>query len=205
MAKVKGPLMSMEASGTVAGSIVFSSNRGRQYVRQHVIPHNPQSPAQTGVRVSMKGLVALYQSNKTAIDSAFHTRAVQLNISQFNAFTGFNQKRRSEGKYAANSTTPSDAAPSANASSLGQVVSGRYVTLTWTDSVSADAWTNMLYRKLGADPTGAPSELVGMVKQGDRKFIDGPLASGAWHYVIAAVSKNGGQTTVSAAVTATIA
>ena len=47
MPKVKGPLMSMEASGTLGDTITFDR---RGFVRQRVIPTNPQSDAQGNVR-----------------------------------------------------------------------------------------------------------------------------------------------------------
>jgi len=47
MAKVKGPLMSMEASGTVADTITFDK---RGFVRTRVIPANPRTPDQGNVR-----------------------------------------------------------------------------------------------------------------------------------------------------------
>jgi len=47
MAKVTGPLMSLSASGTVANTITFDK---RGFVRQRVIPTNPQSEAQGNVR-----------------------------------------------------------------------------------------------------------------------------------------------------------
>lgn len=53
MAKVTSPLMSLDASGTVADALVFSKWKGRNYVRQHVIPSNPQSTAQQAVREAL--------------------------------------------------------------------------------------------------------------------------------------------------------
>lgn len=50
MAKVSGPLMSMEASGAFAGSLVFGRWKGRPTVRQLVIPSNPKSANQTAAR-----------------------------------------------------------------------------------------------------------------------------------------------------------
>jgi hypothetical protein len=47
MAKVTGPLMSMTASGTVGGTITFDK---RGFVRQRVIPANPQTETQGTVR-----------------------------------------------------------------------------------------------------------------------------------------------------------
>lgn len=47
MAKVTGPLMSISASGKLADTMVFDK---RGYVRQYVIPSNPQTTAQMLVR-----------------------------------------------------------------------------------------------------------------------------------------------------------
>ena len=46
MAKVSGPLMSMDASGKFGGAIVFSKWKGRNVVRQLVVPANPNSAGQ---------------------------------------------------------------------------------------------------------------------------------------------------------------
>mgnify|MGYP003375799129 CR=1 FL=1 len=50
MAKVKGPLMSLEASGSIANTITFSIWKGRPYVRQLVTPSNPSSAGQINIR-----------------------------------------------------------------------------------------------------------------------------------------------------------
>jgi hypothetical protein len=47
MAKVTGPLMSMSASGTIGGTITFDK---RGFVRERVIPANPQTAPQGNVR-----------------------------------------------------------------------------------------------------------------------------------------------------------
>jgi len=46
MAKVTSPLMSIDASGSIASTIVFSKWKGRNYVRQLVVPANPRSAGQ---------------------------------------------------------------------------------------------------------------------------------------------------------------
>ena len=50
MAKVSGPLMSLDASGKIADTIVFAKWKGRNYVRQLVTPANPQTAGQKAVR-----------------------------------------------------------------------------------------------------------------------------------------------------------
>lgn len=53
MAKVTGPLMSLSASGKLASTIVFSIWKGTAYVRQLVIPTNPQSSGQQAARAAL--------------------------------------------------------------------------------------------------------------------------------------------------------
>lgn len=50
MAKVTGPLMSLDASGTVGNTTTFSKWKGRNYVRLRVTPQNPKTDAQAQSR-----------------------------------------------------------------------------------------------------------------------------------------------------------
>jgi hypothetical protein len=50
MAKPTAPLLSFGALGTIAKTVTFSKWKGRAYVRQHVIPANPQTAEQTLTR-----------------------------------------------------------------------------------------------------------------------------------------------------------
>jgi hypothetical protein len=68
MAKVTGPLMSMDASGGFGGSLVFGKWKGRNTVRQLVTPSNPhvqdQEDARNRIRV---GGIAQHWANMTAL------------------------------------------------------------------------------------------------------------------------------------------
>jgi hypothetical protein len=46
MAKLKGPLLSMRASGSIGKTNVYSSWRGIPYARMHVVPQNPDTGPQ---------------------------------------------------------------------------------------------------------------------------------------------------------------
>jgi len=205
MAKAVGPLMSMDASGTVAGAITFTKWKGRNVVRQRVIPTNPQSTMQRTYRQMLAGLVKLWKANTTALAAAFASIATQRAISAFNAFTGYNQTRLSQGLYPADSDAPTEEVPSALPTALTLTAMESYVEVTWTDSIDANAWCNAIYRKLGAAPTGLISELEAIIPLGDQKWVDGPLSSGTWHYVIAAIHQEGGRTAVSLEETVEIA
>ncbi len=194
----------MDASGTVGKAITFTKNKGTNVVRQWVVPSNPRTPAQTGTRSSFAGLVALWKLNTAEITTNFSAIAAQRNISVFNAFIGFNQKRLSQDKFAADNPAPTEVAPTANVTALARAVNGKYVTLTWIDSVDVGAWQILIYRKLGSAPTGAKSELVAAIPRGSQLYNDGPLAPGTWFYVVRAIEQEGGATGVSASVNGVI-
>jgi len=56
MAKVTGPLMSLDASGSVGKTITFSKWKGRNYVRQLTIPANPRTAGQLVTRIILGGI-----------------------------------------------------------------------------------------------------------------------------------------------------
>jgi len=56
MAKVDGPLMSLEARGKIADAIVFFPWKGRHAVRQWLKPTNPMKALQGYVRVALRSI-----------------------------------------------------------------------------------------------------------------------------------------------------
>jgi len=61
MAKVNAPLLSWGASGTIAKTQTYSSWKGRAYVRQRVIPANPDTAEQQLTRNTWSFLNRLWQ------------------------------------------------------------------------------------------------------------------------------------------------
>lgn len=92
MAKVTGPLLSLDASGSVAKTMTFSRWKGINYVRQRVTPTYTNTSLQAAIRDLMKqaseawlagstvGAVDIDESYKDAFDAA----------AQGQAYSGFN-------------------------------------------------------------------------------------------------------------------
>jgi len=57
MAKVNGPLLSLGATGQIGKALVYSTWKGLNTVRQHVVPANPNSTAQATQRGYMADAV----------------------------------------------------------------------------------------------------------------------------------------------------
>lgn len=71
MATVKGPLLSMDASGQIAKTQVYGSWKGIAYSRRYVVPSNPRSTEQTLTRNTFKFLNALYQVSPSNFRAAW--------------------------------------------------------------------------------------------------------------------------------------
>ena len=94
MAKVTGPLLSLDASGSVASTLTFSRWKGRNYVRQRVIPTYTNTATQKAVRDLMRDASVLWKGNGTdgtttinqTYKDAYDVAAGPQAISGFNLF-----------------------------------------------------------------------------------------------------------------------
>jgi hypothetical protein len=96
MAKVVGPLFSVDASGKLADSIVFMKWRGINTVRQYARPSNPNTADQQAVRTAFQDTVEDYQGLAGADKAAWILRAQGLPKSGFNLLMGLSIKAKTE-------------------------------------------------------------------------------------------------------------
>lgn len=102
MAKVKGALFSLKASGKLADSLVYMSWKGIDDVRMYVVPANPRTEKQQAQRSKMTAAVnefhaASYNSaDKAAWD--LYATTLQSAMSGFNAMIREHIKTALEGK-----------------------------------------------------------------------------------------------------------
>lgn len=92
MARTSAPLLSLDARGSVAGALVYSSWKGRPYVRQLVRPANPKSASQVGMRSMMAFLSQAWAGLGAVAQALWEEIAADLNVSPFNAYVRFNQR-----------------------------------------------------------------------------------------------------------------
>lgn len=65
MAKLKAPLLSLGASGQLAKTLVASSWKGIKYMREYVVPSNPNTAAQQAQRTTFSAAVHAWQNYLT--------------------------------------------------------------------------------------------------------------------------------------------
>lgn len=93
MAKVKGPLFSLDARGKIADTLVYMGWKGLQTVRQYVIPSNPNSANQQTQRGYFSDAVDAWQASGyvTADVTAWNllAQALKAVASGFNMFVRY--------------------------------------------------------------------------------------------------------------------
>jgi hypothetical protein len=184
MAKLGGPLMSMSASGTVGNIITFATWKGRPYVRTRVIPANPKTAAQLGVRAMMTFLsqtwAGLSDANKATWDLAADARKV----SPFNAFVAANQGFWRDNLPPGKIQTLLRTTLAALIGSTSAAAQGRYMAIDITNGVAAGQWGNIIYVSptTGFTPNWNTAQKVAPLASGATgSFLLGPMASGDYY------------------------
>lgn len=181
MARTVGPLMSLDASGSVANTITFSRWKGRSYVRQLVTPSNPKAPLQLSTRAMMRFLAQSWTPDLTPTQKAtWDALAAGDAISPFNAFTRHNLQRWTQFQTPTQSYPATDLGTQSTFTTALDAVGGvRQATITWTTNVLNDGWGILIFRSLTGGFTPARDNLIGIAEQGAtgaHTFVDTPLA-----------------------------
>jgi len=198
MAKIQGPFLGLGASGSIAKTLTVATWRGRAYVRQLVIPHNPETPAQLGVRAAFAFTVAAWKALTFAQKEEWTAAGKSDDITSLNAM-----QRRNQVQWAQElgpirvPSDPAGAAPAA-ATVPAASVSGKYVTLTWVDSVTAEAFSNLVYISNTLGFTPAKNLIRGELKMATQKLSLGPLTPGTYYSRIK-VGRRSGELSVATA------
>lgn len=206
-AKLDGPLMSMGASGSIGGILTFGSNKGRNFVRQLVIPANPKSAAQQGVRSMMKYVGKEWAQLSAGSQATWETRAAQTNISPFNAFSSKAMDNWSNGM-AAQSEDPAPAVttPAGPPTAPTSTVTERRALLEWTDDAIGSAdFGVVVYLSTTTGFTPGRNNAVAVVDMGVEAYTTQTLPPGTYYYRMGTFAEDGIlSTTQSAEATFTI-
>lgn len=184
MARVTGPLMSIDASGSVAGTVVFAKWRGRNYVRRHAVPANPKTTAQLAARAIVRFLATAWASIIDANKATWSAAAEAKKISSFNEFVAYNARNWRD------NLAPSQDYPGARDGTadapgvLVATVEGRQVQLSIPVTPGAQAWGIAICRSLTGSFTPSASNCIAIVPaDGTTKlYTDGPLPPDTYYY-----------------------
>jgi len=193
MVRLKAPLFSLGASGTIGKAVVFSNWKGRSYARRHAIPANPNSGLQVGIRAVFKFTAQNYTHLLTADLTDWTGLAAADNITPLDAQIrdAVTRARRNLG-WRENVT---DADPGAiDAPTAGTAtVQPKTLVVGWTDPGANKP--DSCFALYGSTVTGFTpdiSNLIGVVEKSTFSFTYTHLVSGTPYYFrCRGISKSG--------------
>jgi hypothetical protein len=205
MVKLAGPMFSMSASGTIGNAVTFATSKGRPYARVRVIPSNPKSGPQVGMRAMMKFLSQEWAGLGTVAKASWDTRAAATNISAFNAFCSYNMSRWRSFKGPSQDDPAAEVAatPAAPTTTVSNGV--RQLQLSIADGAQIPDWGWLVYRSLVTGFTPSYSTLVAIAPKtaSPTIYIDSGLTAVAHFYRIAGIMIDGIKGTLEAEKTGT--
>lgn len=185
MVKVNAPAMSLDASGSLGGALVFSKWKGRPYVRTLVKPSNPKSALQVSVRAMFAFLSQQWASQSTADQATWSDIADSLVASEFNAYMSKNQASWR------NFLPPTQAYPAAQAGAVGSTPTWsatagvRQITLSNAWSAANQNWGLIIFRALASGFTPGISNAIAVIlNEGTAAatYVDTPLDPDTYYY-----------------------
>lgn len=208
MVKVIGPLGGFDASGSLAGSLVFAKWKGRNYVRRLVKPSNPNTGPQVSVRRMWKFLSQEWAGIITGSQTTWDAQAAARNYLPFNAYMSTNQFNW-RNFLAPSQLTPVTRAIAVDAINTFTAVAGvRQITITISTTVMQDEnWGSLLFRGLVTGFTPSVSNLVAVVPSdsaNDVIFVDTPLEPDEYFYDAKAFSTDGKELALEGEISATV-
>ena len=185
MVKVHAPAMSLDASGSLAGALVFSKWKGRNYVRQLVRPTNPKSALQVSVRAMFKFLSQAWVDVGSTPQASWEDLAKAGVYSTFNAYMSRNQMRWRQ------FSGPSQTYPAAETgtepvATLDSATGGtRHIDVQFTITTLNDVWGVMLFRSATGTFTPSIANCIAVLpvdNTGTLVYTDGNLDPGDYYY-----------------------
>jgi hypothetical protein len=196
MARITGPLMSVDASGTYGKALTFGKWKGRNYVRERVIPANPRTAAQLGVRAMLGYLSRLWGTLVAPDKASWNADATARQITPFNAFVSANMQR-----WLLNEAPVSekDTVATGGALDCGVITAtggAGFATLSIADNGASDmdATDIAIFRSAGAITAINWNQCVAIIPTaggGPTVWTDSPLTAGTYHYRAALISPDG--------------
>lgn len=199
-------MFSLAASGSLAKAITYTSWKGRAVVRELVIPANPKTGPQTGMRAMMSFLSKIWTGLTAPNKATWEDLANAGTYSTFNAFTSVNQSRWRRFLTPSAETPITAIGAGGDAPTTTPTGGIRQIQLSIAHGVTPPDWGWIIYRSEGTGFTPAYSNCVAIIPTTADPdiYIDTPLAVGTWYYRIGGFSLDGVAGTLEAEVSAVV-
>jgi len=186
MVKIKAPMMSLDAAGSLGNAIVFSTWKGQPYVRANVSPKNPKSAAQTGIRAMLSFLSPEWKNLTAEQQATWAELAAAKNQSPINAYIAYNVQRWRTFKGPTKAYPPALTADD-RSGDMNCLPGPRHVRVHVVANAGPNEWGLIVLRDTAEITVPTWSQVIAVLKgYGPATWsthYDYPLAIGTYHYV----------------------
>lgn len=184
MARVKGPLFSMDARGSIGKTLVYSIWKGINYVRRHSIPSNPKSAAQVSFRAMFTFLSQIWDGLTVGNKATWDTRADSLNISSFNAFMQISMDLWNHYKGPTKEYPAAEAGVGGDAPTTTVSAGVKELSLSIVHGAASPDWGWIIHRSIttGFTPSRSTAIAVIATSADPDVYLDAPLLTGIPYY-----------------------
>lgn len=195
MVKLRGPMLSAEASGTLGNAAILSSWKGRAYAKAYAIPSNPRTAMQTANRAVMRFLAQVWNDVPAPEKAMWVALAQEMGIPSYNAFIRTNLERWAMFK------APSMYYPVTNGGALPtatlETATGHagYADVVLNIRNDRDTFCVMLFRDQVTPVVPAKHNLIAMLPnwiEDDFTYKDEALPAGTYYYQARFCTNRGG-------------
>lgn len=194
MAKTRAPLLSAEAMGSIAKTIVMSKGRRQSYTKFLRKPKDPRSYAQMARRAFWKGLANAWSLLPPASKASWDAAPNPKNVSVYNTYMSYNMGLIHRGLYPTSIYPWTGLGGSGTFTQPVLTPGPRHVSGDWPLTTVGANWLLLVY--LTDFPAPADTQLylhrvVTRTIVDTETYIDAPLHQGAWYYQARSVTTRG--------------
>lgn len=198
MVKLRGPMFSLGASGTLADAVTFSIAKGRPYARERVIGSNPKSGAQVGRRVMFTFLSQAWAALSDANKATWQDLADELVSAPFNAYIKQNMADWHNFATPSMVTTRAETSAGSDRVLAAAAWEENRIKLSSTATTANGQWGIVYFAKLAGAVTPAVGNAIIVELDQDianRDTFWTPPSLGRWYFNSIAFSDDGDQET----------
>ena len=195
MVKLRGPGLSVSASGSIADTLTFSRTRGRAYLKHKPTPAQPQSGAQVSMRAMMQWLTQQWTNLSAAEQTTWIDIYPDPSLSPYNSFLKYNLERWRR-KHAPSKEYPAAETGSAGVTPRCYCTGGvRHIAVQCYEVDSLQqTWLYLLFHSSTSTPDDDFDKLIKICPAEmwpPPPFIHTPLPPGTHYYRVVATTTTG--------------
>ncbi|KKM94758.1 hypothetical protein LCGC14_1195160 [marine sediment metagenome] len=196
MATTKGPLISLEARGTMGHILTYSGWKGRSTTKFSASVSNPKTAPQVSRRAMLRFLAQNFGTLSAAHIATWATLAEQQAYSAYNAYTKYNMDRWNRYLFPTKAFPANELFGPAELDALSATARNRTILITIGVAEYNANWAWHLSRSTSTAFTPSLANTIRIthsIEAGPQNltYVDGPLDPGTYYYRISTFSIDG--------------